>query len=383
MAYAPSAFIARVAAAMDRPAPLAAASPPTPPDDRDSRRRRHGLWTLVAAAAWLLHALVAALQQRELNLHGESTVAWQHVLATHLASAALWIPITALVLWLADRFPLGRGLRPVLVHLAGMAAALGGRVVAVVLLNPYVLWYPTAPSLSDLLLFSMLGNVLLYGLLTGVAHAIHFARQSRIHEAQLAAAQLHALRSQMQPHFLFNALNTIASLLHDQPDKAERMVAQLGALLRQGLGAPASEVPLEAELALLRSYLAIEEARFEDRLVIDWSVDPAALDSLVPPLLLQPLAENAIRHGLAPRAARGSLQVATRRENGRVRLEVRDDGVGLPGGRLPREGVGLANIRARLEALYGSRHTFDLASRPEGGVEVVVTIPYRAAGRDR
>lgn len=182
---------------------------------------------------------------------------------------------------------------------------------------------------------------------------------------------------QVQPHFLFNALNTISSLVHERPVVAERMIARLSTLFRATLDSPGTEeVPLLDELRTARLYLEIEEARFEDRLRVRWRVDPEVYGARVPHLVLQPLVENAVRHGIAPRAAPGTVEITARRVDGTLRLEVRDDGVG--GAPAAAEaGVGLQNTRERLRHLYGARQTMEVDGAPGGGFSVRITIPFR------
>jgi len=200
---------------------------------------------------------------------------------------------------------------------------------------------------------------------------------------QLAEAQLHSLRLQLQPHFLFNTLNTITALIATEPRAAERMVAGLSELLRASLRlADEQEVPLARELDHLRLYVDIQQTRFGDRLAVAMDVDPAVRGALVPSLLLQPLVENAIRHGITPRAAGGRISVRATRDADELRLEVRDDGVGAAthDGVLAREGVGLTNTRERLRRLHGARHRFAYESRVGSGFSVRIAVPFRTEG---
>jgi LytS/YehU family sensor histidine kinase len=187
---------------------------------------------------------------------------------------------------------------------------------------------------------------------------------------------------QLQPHFLFNTLNAISALIPADAQPARRMVAQLGDMLRIALDhEETQEVALRDELAFLEPYLEIEQARLGDRLTVVMDVDPDVLDARVPHLILQPLVENAVRHGIAPRIEPGTVRIsATTRAGGRsVELEVRDDGPGIAcdGRAAARKGVGLANIRSRLVQLYGDAHRFDLRDHPEGGAVVTVVLPLR------
>lgn len=199
-------------------------------------------------------------------------------------------------------------------------------------------------------------------------------------ESALASAHLQALQSQLQPHFLFNTLNTIASLIPDDPVAAEEVVEALSELLRAALReAGHFEIPLDRELELLDQYVRIQEARFQDRLRVRVDVQPALRTLLVPPLLLQPLVENAIRHAVAPRESGGAIAVRVDQRDAQLRLTVEDDGPGFTAAMNAEErlGIGLANTRARLERLYGGAATLEIGNGPVGGGVVVVTLPLR------
>jgi len=208
------------------------------------------------------------------------------------------------------------------------------------------------------------------------------ARESQQLQARLDQARLQALRLQLQPHFLFNTLNTITALVHRDPPSAERMVTGLSELLRVSLGtADEQEVRLDRELEVLRHYIDIQLVRFPDRLSVRFDIDPAAREAMVPSLLLQPLVENAIKHGITPRVAAGHLNISVRRQAEMLSLEVVDDGVGSRGTKPMVEGVGLGNARARLASLYGPRHRFEAGPRNEGGFNVTIEIPFHTEPR--
>jgi LytS/YehU family sensor histidine kinase len=223
----------------------------------------------------------------------------------------------------------------------------------------------------------------------GVAHAFVFYRRAADRERQaaelasrLAVARLQALRMQLNPHFLFNTLNSIASLVHEDPRKADEMIGSLSELLRQTLGAAdRQETTLREELTLLDRYLAIERVRFGDRLQIETRIDPQALDALVPILILQPLVENAIKHGIEGQLGPGIVRIAARRDGESLVLEVADNGPGLgqQEGRPLKEGVGLSNTRSRIEALGAGVGSLQLRSPTEGGLVAEVRLPWRPA----
>ncbi|HEX2861464.1 MAG TPA: sensor histidine kinase [Lacunisphaera sp.] len=193
--------------------------------------------------------------------------------------------------------------------------------------------------------------------------------------AMLQKAQLQALRSQLNPHFLFNTLHSIAELIHENPQRAEQMLLQLGELLHKSLKTQAIQVPLREELDFIRRYLAIEQMRLGDRLELVWNIEPAVEEALVPSLILQPIVENAIRHGIAASPRGGRLEITAARATGHLRLEVRDNGPGLgASGEKPGNGIGIENTRARLERFYGPRASFRLTS--DQGVVVSMALPW-------
>jgi sensor histidine kinase YesM len=199
-------------------------------------------------------------------------------------------------------------------------------------------------------------------------------------EKRLAEARLQALQMQLNPHFLFNTLHAISSLMHRDIDAADRMIVRLSDLLRSALeNVGIQEVQLREELAFLDSYLEIEQTRFGDRLTLRREIDPETLDALVPNLVLQPLMENAIRHGIEPRAQPGLIGLRARRENGMLHLQVFDNGNGIAAPQTFEEGIGLSNTRARLQQLYGNAQRLELANSPQGGLVVSVRIPWRTA----
>ncbi|MBK7998260.1 MAG: histidine kinase [Verrucomicrobia bacterium] len=200
-------------------------------------------------------------------------------------------------------------------------------------------------------------------------------------ETRLTEARLQALQMQLNPHFLFNTLNAIASLMHKDVDAADRMIVRLSELLRYALDSTnEQEVPLRQELDFLGRYLDIQRARFGERLTIKHEVEDAAKEARVPNLILQPLVENAIEHGLEPQARSGEIVLRAFRRDGRLVLEVEDNGVGLKSGMKPSEGIGLSNTRARLQQLYGASQRLDFVSSPSGGLMVRIEIPFRSAG---
>jgi two-component system, LytTR family, sensor kinase len=198
-------------------------------------------------------------------------------------------------------------------------------------------------------------------------------------EERLVCAEIQALDMQLHPHFLFNALQAISTMIYTDAETADRMIARLGDLLRLALDNMGEmEVPLKHELDFLERYLEIERTRFDDRLTVRMDIDPEALNARVPNLLLQPLVENAIRHGIAACKDKGRIEIRAQRRDDMLELRVRDNGPGLPENKKLslREGIGLSNARARLRQLHGSRHRFDLRNAKGGGLVVSLSIPF-------
>ena len=244
----------------------------------------------------------------------------------------------------------------------------------------------TTPEWRALLKVNRFGmEILIYGFILGFAGIIEFQSRARREamralelERQLSAAQLRALQMQLEPHFLFNTLNAITTLVElGRQSEAAAMLGHLNAILKSTLKRTTPEkVPLSQELDIVENYLAIEQVRFADRLHIEIKVDPGALDSLVPCFLLQPIVENAIRHGIAHCVDNGVVEATARRDGNRLRLEVRDSGARVNGLAKPGNGIGLKNTRERLAHFY--HEAYEMVARPldAGGFEVAITIPY-------
>jgi len=228
-------------------------------------------------------------------------------------------------------------------------------------------------------------ELLIYWIIVVVSHAADYYQRYREGELRASQAQLQALKMQLHPHFLFNALHSISALVHSDPDAADKMIARLGDFLRLTLdSAAAQEVPLRQELEFLNCYLDIERTRFRDRLTTQIEAEPQVLDCVVPNLILQPIVENAIRHGVSQRASCGHVEVRAARAGDALRLEVRDNGRGLPEGvgvarAKQGGGVGLANTRARLQQLYGNSYHFEISNVPTGGAIVTLEFPLHGS----
>jgi signal transduction histidine kinase len=305
----------------------------------------------------------------------------------------LWAALTPLIIWLSHRFPFyaeswGKSL---LVHL-GCNLLFSFLVFLITI--PLLRW--VSPNGQDRSLwFWIQGRANLYmilyfwiywAILGSVLSTQYYQKfrdrefkASRL-ESKLAQAQLQVLKMQLHPHFLFNTLNAISALLHKDAESADTMIARLGELLRTTLdNVGTQEIPLHQELEFIQPYLEIEKTRLGDRLQVGMSIDPEAMDAAVPNLVLQPLVENAIRHGIAPYSQKGRIEIRAKRENGMLRMEVEDNGPGLSLEQQVsfRPGVGITNTRARLQQLYGSSHFFEMKNGAKRGLKVTLLIPAR------
>jgi two-component system LytT family sensor kinase len=225
-------------------------------------------------------------------------------------------------------------------------------------------------------------DVVLYAFVMGLLYLFERFREAREREVQLGQARLEALEGRLRPHFLFNALNTVSAVMYEDVAAADTMLARLAELLRRTLRRPAGgAVPLAEELETLDLYLDIMRARFAERLQVNVRVDEAARGARVPPLVLQPLVENAIIHGDPGPGAAARIGVRARRDNGRLLLEVEDNGPGLTGppGDAVERGIGLGTTARRLAQLYGTRAGVSLENLPGGGVRAVITLPFEAS----
>ena len=363
-----------------------------PRAEAEQRIRRLWLETALIFVAWTVFGLLLANQiYIQSQLRGQS-VPWVRVLRSGLLEAYLWAFATLAIFWLARRFPLERGhvLPRIAVHLVAAVVLSLARVGFMVELSRHVGWLG-ARSFSRVFWGSSSQNFVFYGLLLGIAHAVLYYERYRERERAaeqlargLTEARLQALKMQLHPHFLFNTLNAISALIPTEAKPARRMLARLGDLLRITLEhEETQEVTLREELAFLEPYLEIEQARLEDRLTVVMEIAPETLDARVPHLVLQPLVENAIRHGIAPRIAPGRVKISAARgpDDRFLHLEVRDDGRGVDrdSQATTRRGVGLTNIRSRLEQLYDGQHRFELENLPEAGVVARIMLPFRRA----
>ena len=315
---------------------------------------------------------------------------WISVLA-ELIFTYLWLALTPLVVRLSRSFRIeGRQrFQSLTFHVVASVVFLLIHVVLFTLVSIPFGWYSQFTPFWNKYLWLLLTftpiNVLFYWGVVVIDHALNYYQKLQERElkasqleAQLAQSQLQVLKVQLHPHFLFNTLNAISALIRESPDEAEEMVSRLGGLLRMTLEtAGLQEVPFKEELEFLKQYLDIEQTRFQDRLKVVMAIEPETLDGLVPSMILQPLVENSVRHGVAPRREGGCIKIHAWRHNSVFRLEVEDDGPGLCDDTPLKEGVGLTNTRARVRNLYGDEHGLILRNAAGGGLVVSLTIPFR------
>jgi two-component system LytT family sensor kinase len=356
---------------------------------------------LAYVAGWALFALFFISQDTGRLLYLGQTVQWHGYLVIWLTTAFAWALLTPFVWWLAGRFPIqrknwwrGGGLHLVLsFSFAVIEAVLFAGITPLFGLP----WFPRnfAATFRAVLPIDFHLNVIIYWSIVGVQHGVSYYRkfveresvaaQLELRaiqlESQLTQAKLSALKMQLHPHFLFNTLNAIVVLVRQRRiEEADEMLTNLSELLRQTLaGWETQEVPLRRELELTNLYLDIQRVRFQERVTIEVNFSPATLDGLVPTLLLQPLVENAVRHGVSMSSAPVRIELKSRLSDSLLEIQVCDDGPGVSEG-TSGNGVGLSNTRARLQQLYGDRQSLRLDSVAGGRTVATVLLPYHAAG---
>jgi len=315
------------------------------------------------------------------------------LLALNVTYWYAWAVLVPGMFWMARRYRFGRHTwkRAAAAHVVAVIVftfvhsvlAVSSHVLIMkVLLGRDVSWWT---HLYDRFFLNFDWEMMTYWAVVGLSHALDFHRESRereLTEAQLrtrlAEAQLQALQRQLHPHFLFNTLNTISALMHRNVEAADEMLEKLSDLLRLTLDRVGTQhVPLSDELDFVKKYLEIEKTRFGERLQVHFDVAPDTLDALVPNLMLQPLVENALRHGIAPKIGGGRVDIIAGHDGTTLRLEVRDNGVGMAPDMLDTfHGVGLGNTRSRLQHLYGSNHRFEVRAPSGVGLAVMMEIPF-------
>ena len=362
-------------------------------DESVMRERRIGFTLILFGVATIIAVLYSAERFAYSRFTG-APMSLRSLLPAELIFTYAWALLTPPVMVVAKRFPVwghSPRLRNWGVQVAALAAFVGAHaalcslVMAAISPSATLSEFPTLFG-NTVLSWTVVDAIVFCALVT-VHHAVVYYRVSKDRalrasqlEARLAQTQLHMLRMQLQPHFLFNTLHSISALMHKDVRRADSMVAALSDLLRMSLqNIGAQEVPLQSELDFLQRYLEIMSLRFGDRLRVSIDVEPETRDARVPNLFLQPLVENSFRHGFGD-LGQGSVAISVRREGDMLCCDVRDDGRGLRAGH--KEGLGLASTRQRLAHLYGDRHTFSLRGAPGQGVHVTMAIPFQPSEPD-
>ena len=376
-------------------------------------RDRPGLIWAVAFAVWTFISLAATATIYQLYRRFNGGIGLGEIAGMEFSQVLTYAPLTPLVFALAVRYPLQRGnwVKRSLLHLA---AGLVFTLVHISLraATPYGYWDPASRQWTSaiwdshahafrapwVVLRSMfLGSVVddvtgAYVPIVLVAHAVSYYRRFRERElratqleGQLAKAHLQRLKSQLQPHFLFNTMHSISALMLTDVNAADRMMCRLSDLLRISLETADTQITtLNRELEFVTCYLEIEKVRFEERMKVIFDIAPETLDAQVPHLLLQPLVDNAVKHGISKVSVGGEIRITVRRQDNELQLQIKDNGPGVrKTGTLATNGLGLRITRERLESLYVQNQSLELVSPPEGGVTIRVCIPFRLQSDER
>jgi len=356
--------------------------------------KKRGKCAALYVGAWMVLGMLSAVEVFIAQQLWDKPITWTLAFRRSFKEIFAYALCTLAILWLCGRVrhEAGRRARWFLLHMLGALVFSVTHVAFVSWLEAGEISVQTGQILTFKYLFGKLlisytiSNIFKYWVFVIGYLGWHYYQAYRERERQAAAlatelvqARLQALRMQINPHFLFNTLNTISALIHENPDDADRMIVRLSELLRRTLDrGDVQEVPLREEIEFLKSYLEIEQMRFPDRLTVTFDIEPKTNELLVPHLILQPLVENALRHGIMPREEAGRIEISARIAEGQhLELKVRDNGNGLSptNGTPEREGIGLKNVRSRLAQLYGGAQEFTLGNASGGGVEARIRIP--------
>ena len=358
-------------------------------------RRRRWVRLAVIWGIWTFIGIVFTLQGYFTSYRSERPMPFMESLYLQMTWAYVYALGTPLVLWAAARLPIERSnwIRSAVLHVpisvvfSVVLTALARVIIWLVL--GYRMGRPlTFQSITNFVVGNFTEGIGIYLLIALLSYAYNYYQRYREGqvktlqlEAQLSHAQLQALKMQLHPHFLFNTLHSISALLSKDVESARKMITRLGDFLRLTLeNSGSQEVTLKQEIEFLSCYLEIERIRFQNRLVTRIDLGEETLDARLPNLILQPIVENAIRHGIAPRSSPGLLEISAKQLDGVLRIQVRDNGPGLPEHPTSqnhfKKGLGLANTENRLQRLYGADHVFDLSNNPAGGLIVTLEIPF-------
>ena len=357
-------------------------------------RKKFAKWMWIWAV-WTLVGFFFASQLALQNQLSTDPISFWRILSWQLFSGYVWFALSPLILWLGEKFPFdgGRWTISIPVHLVAsfVIAVVQLAIDAFVLPKlGYLRRYQSASFFETYKVFLLVNlhfSVAIYWGVLAIHQGIKYYRKYRERElttsqlaARLAQSRLQVLKMQLHPHFLFNTLNAISELIYKDPESADRMITNLSDLLRMSFeNLEVQEISLRQELEFLQKYLEIEQMRFHDRLKVEMQIAPDTLEASVPNMVLQPLVENAIKHGIAPRSSGGKIDIEATRSNGDLKISVMDKGLGVPFGDLENlaDGVGLSNTKRRLKHLYGEAHKFALGIPGNSGLRVDLTIPFK------
>ena len=373
-----------------RPHPIELASPRAAVVPSTARRdplSRPLVWWALGFGVWTLMAVLSACQSAIFLMDIGRPVEWDQLLVSRFADWYTCAIFTPAIFWVVRRHPIDRERWPINIPVQFAAAA-----VFVVL--KYAIYFPLSirlgvgryDSLQAMMTANFITEFIAFAAVVGIVHAIEFYRQAREREAQaarlaaqLSDARIQALAAQLQPHFLFNTIQGVSTLMYRDVRAADAMLSRLSDLLRRTFQQGGRhEVTLAEELETLGHYVEIVRTRFQDRLSIEVSAPDELRNALVPAFILQPIVENALEHGIARRAGAGRVTVTAVRDGAQLRLTVTDDGAGVRGADgFPADGIGLSNTRERLRELYGDAQSLELAPVQPNGLRVTATMPLR------
>lgn len=342
--------------------------------------------SLLAIFACYTVYLLMLLIQTYLNYswRGAAPPSWWPEIGATTVWSYTWALLTPALITFSGRFPISRkhlvrnifyhllfGTLLVVIHRTVLLSFLG-------LIGEEVFRGETFMANVLFVLHHITDGLFTYAFILAIHQAALYSHESQERAFRLQEAQLEVLKTQLQPHFLFNTLNAINALIYVSPPTATKTVSQLSDLLRITLHSNnTQEVTLKVELDFLRKYIQLQQTLLQERLEIEWSIDPETLDAFVPNMLLQPLVENSIRHGIAPKEDGGRIEIFSRYINNKLLLEVKDNGLGTETAPQPDTGIGLTNSKERLKHLYGENQTFEIVTPAAGGWRVIMTIPFR------
>ncbi|HKJ34093.1 MAG TPA: histidine kinase [Balneolales bacterium] len=360
-------------------------------------REHLGTKWIISFGFWILLGLLFASKSYIYSFIIDQPIYWWRAIDFTMPKAIVWGAVTPIVLWFASiyRIEAHNWVKNLLIHAAACLVLAPFLVMSSFLIDLLVKWIgsalPDNPSFvtaafNAQIFANSFDNILTYIIIVGMYHVYEYYQRYRERElkaakleAQLATARIDLLKAQLNPHFLFNTLNAISIVKDKDLEMADQMITDLSEMLRFIMdNIHKQEVTLREEIDFLDRYISLQKKRFEEKLEFSTDIDPGSWNAMVPSLILQPLVENAIEHGIRNHTDGGKIDIKCVRDNNHLAFEIRDNGAGLQ--KKPSrngKGIGVSNTRERLNALYGSDYTFELENRDEGGVSVTLKIPYR------